>query len=754
MGAPIELWGGVECTVARIGSEYSDQLERTGHDRRLDDLDRFAALGIRALRYPVLWEREPEWEWVEERLSRLRDLGVRPIVGLVHHGSGPPHTSLLDPKFPTKLAAYARRVAERFPWVQDWTPVNEPLTTARFSCLYGFWYPHRHDALSLAHALLNQLRAVALAMRAIRDIVPHARLVQTDDLGRTHSTRELRYQAEHENARRWVTWDLLCGRRSEIDDWFRYVGVEESELRWFAENPCPPDLIGINHYLSSERFLDHRLERYPEHLHGSNGRDAYVDELAARVLGRGPDGPAGLLLEAWERYRLPIAVTEAHNGCTREEQLRWLDEVWRGALDALKAGADVRAVTVWSLLGCDGWSSLLTAGQDYEPGIFDVRAPDPRPTALARMARALATEGRHDHPALRARGWWRRPERLWYPPEGPVAPAPRSTAPPLLITGATGTLGRACARLCERRGLPYTLLSRAELEIADADDARAALEARGPWAVVNAAGYVRVDDAEGEPGLCRRENTVGAAVLARECARRGLPLVTFSSDLVFDGEKGSPYVESDEPAPLNVYGASKADAERLVLEAHPDALVVRTSAFFGPWDEWNFAHSAIRELEAGRPFAAADDAVVSPTYVPELVDATLDLLIDGESGVWHLANAGAVSWAQFARLVAAAAGVDSPAVEALPARALGFLAPRPRYSALGSERATLLGSLEAAVERFVGERAERCGPTFSQTRSTGMRVADWTTEKRKVASSTSAAGSQVSNSLSIQTQLE
>jgi dTDP-4-dehydrorhamnose reductase len=716
--APIELWGGLECTVARVGSDYSDQIERTGHEGRLDDLERFAALGIRALRYPVLWERAPEWAWVDERLRRLRELGLRPIVGLVHHGSGPRETSLLDPLFPEKLAAYAGGVAERYPWVEDWTPVNEPLTTARFSCLYGFWYPHRHDALSLARALLNQVRGVVFAMRAIRELVPHARLIQTDDLGKTHATPPLRYQAAHENERRWVTWDLLCGRRTGIEDWFRCVGVEESELRWFEENPCPPDVVGINHYLSSERFLDHRLDRYPEHLHGSNGQDRYVDELAARVLGAGPTGPAKLLLEAWERYRVPLAVTEVHNGCTREEQLRWLDEAWHAALAARDAGADVRAMTVWSLLGAAGWSSLLTAGDEYEPGVFDVRAPVPRATALAKMTRALAVLGAYAHPVLDAPGWWRRPDRLWYPPQGRISPAPRFSASPLLVTGATGTLGRAFARLCELRGLPYSLLTRTELDIAEPNDARAALDAVRPWAVVNAAGYPRVDDAEREPDRCRRENTDGPTVLARECARRAVPLVTFSSDLVFDGEKRAPYVESDASAPMNVYGASKAQAERQVLEQHPATLIVRTSAFFGPWDEWNFAHAALCELHARRPFRAADDLVVSPTYVPELVDAVLDLLIDGEHGLWHLANAGAITWAGFARMVAAAAGIDAAVVAARPAASLGFVARRPRYSALGSERAWLLSPLDAAVERFISER------TLDQTRSGAMLVAD------------------------------
>src|SRR5919202_1239038 len=130
-----------------------------------------------------------------------------------------------------------------------------------------------------------------------------------------------------------------------------------------------------------------------------------------------------------------------------------------------------------------------------------------------------------------------------------------------------------------------------------------------------------------------RANRDGAEMLASACADRGLPLVTFSSDLVFDGRRSTPYTEEDAPRPLNVYGRSKAEAERLVLAAHPGALVVRTSAFFGPWDDHNFVTLALRELAEGRRVEAPHDQVVSPTYVPHLVDATLDLLIDGEHGI-------------------------------------------------------------------------------------------------------------------------
>jgi dTDP-4-dehydrorhamnose reductase len=720
--APLELWAGVECTVNRVGDSFFDQLELNGHARRIADLDLFAGLGVRALRYPLLWERtapdglqSADWSWPDERLTRLRELRINPIVGLVHHGSGPRDTSLVDHAFPEKLAAYARAVSQRFPWLTHYTPVNEPLTTARFSGLYGHWYPHGRDAQTFARALVNQCRAVILAMRAIREINPSAQLIQTEDLGKTFSTRTLRYQAEFENERRWLTYDLLSGRLKrdgEMWNYLRQAGIEEEELDWFIENLCPPDVIGLNHYLTSERFLDERLSRYPLHTHGGNNRHTYADVEAVRVCAEGTAGPRALMKEAWERYQLPIAITEAHLGCTREEQLRWLKEVWDGAQSLRRDGADVRAVTAWSLLGAYDWHNLLTRSEGhYEPGVYDLRSPQPRPTALAHMLRDLAAEGEHEHPVLDSPGWWRRLDRLCYPPvarrthrvaakiQGVRMKGERSRA--LLITGATGTLGKAFARICEERGLSYHLLTRQEMDIADAASVRLALEQYQPWAVINAAGYVRVDDAEREPELCFRENACGPATLAAACASRQVALLTFSSDLVFGDTKRSPYVESDRPAPLNVYGRSKAQAEERVLEAQPGALIIRTSAFFGPWDEHNFVAAALNSLSEGRSFPAADDLFVSPTYVPDLVHASLDLLIDGECGLWHLANSDEVTWAELARRVATMAGLDASQVDARPGKSLMLAAPRPTYSVLSSERGLLLPSLEDALSRYL-----------------------------------------------------
>lgn len=485
---PLELWGGVEPTVNRVGDRYFDQMQRNGHAgaRGVEDLERFAALGLRALRYPVLWEQfAPEgaavrdWGWADERLGRIRELGMRPVVGLIHHGSGPRRTNLLDPGFAPGLADYARQVAERFPWVEEWTPVNEPLTTARFSALYGHWYPHARDDASCVAALLNQCRAVVLAMREIRAVNPAARLVQTEDLGRTHSTRPLAGQAEFENARRWLTWDLLEGRVGRGHALWGFLrgpgGASEADLGWFAENPSPADVLGVNHYVTSERFLDDDWERYPGWAKsGSAEFGPYADVAAVRVVAEGAAGPGRLLREAWWRYGRPLAMTEVHLGCSREEQMRWVLQVWRDAR-ALREreGVDVRAVTLWSLLGTYDWNHLLTREVgDYEPGVFDLRVGEgeaPRATGLARLARELATTGDSAHPALGVPGWWQRPTRLDHAVTAAcqeLGPAVRGAdagdvrdaggeAVPLLVVGdVDGALAEGFREACGVRAIP------------------------------------------------------------------------------------------------------------------------------------------------------------------------------------------------------------------------------------------------------------------------------------------------------------
>jgi dTDP-4-dehydrorhamnose reductase len=279
----LELWGGYECTVNRVRDEWHDQTILSGHEDRIEDLELFADLGIKSLRYPALWERispqHPEsrdFRWTDERFSEIRRLGMNPIVTLCHHGSGPYYTSLVDPSFATGLARHAAAVAERYPWIRDYTPVNEPLTTARFSALYGYWYPHTKDEGLFWTALLNEIDATRFSMREIRKVNPDARLIQTDDLGYCHSTEPLQCDADFQNERRWIGWDLLCGMvvpGHALWDHLCSFGLEE-RLREIAADPCPPDVIGINHYLASERFRDHRIELHPDRAQSAIARKA------------------------------------------------------------------------------------------------------------------------------------------------------------------------------------------------------------------------------------------------------------------------------------------------------------------------------------------------------------------------------------------------------------------------------------------------------------------------------------------------
>jgi dTDP-4-dehydrorhamnose reductase len=437
------------------------------------------------------------------------------------------------------------------------------------------------------------------------------------------------------------------------------------------------------------------------------------------VRAEGVAGAEGVLREAWERYRLPLAVTEAHIGCTRDEQLRWLHEVWRAAGKLRHEGADVRAVTVWSLLGAHDWNSLLTRQSGfYESGTYDLRGGDLRPTAIARMVHELAHGRQFHHPVLATPGWWRRSVRLLAPAapkehqqdecfptftadELPASIARhQSAARPLLITGATGRLAQGFLRTAELRGLPCRLYSRAELDIADEHAVAAALQECQPWAVINCAGFSRVDDAESDEQTCIRSNTHGATTLAALCARTETQLVTFSSDHVFDGTKSLPYVESDEPSPLNIYGESKLLAERQVLAACPGALVIRPGKVFAPHEDYDFLRHSLRAIARGERVRVENDIRISGTYLPDLVHATLDLLIDGERGVWHLANSGAVTPEQFLLAAADIAQLDPDPIDGAPFLRLNRPALRPRYRVLQSERGQLLPPLEDALQRY------------------------------------------------------
>ena len=427
------LWAGAECTINRVGDRFFDQYELSGHRRRLEaDFEQFRALGLRTFRVGLQWEhhaRTGSWADFDHLLSTMQQLDLQPIGGLLHHGSGPPETDLLDPAFPPKLAAYAHSVAQRYPGLLDYTPVNEPHTTARFSCLYGHWYPHHRSMRSYVRAFFHQLQGIVLSMEAIRSVQPAARLIHTEDSGVTFSTPPLEAFRQEREHRRWLGTDLLCGlvtRHHPLFSFLQTHGLSERQIFWFLDHPCPPSILGLNHYVTSDRYLDHRLALYPGFLAGGDsGTEPLVDVEAVRVRAEGIVGTEAILTEAWQRYGLPVAITEAHLGDEPADQRRWLAGVWRGAQAAKAAGADVRAVTVWALLGSYNWCNLCTENSgSYEAGVFTVHPTAAAVTAtpLAELVHQLAATG--TAPALDEAGelpWWQHSSRLSFPVWEPSA---------------------------------------------------------------------------------------------------------------------------------------------------------------------------------------------------------------------------------------------------------------------------------------------------------------------------------------------
>jgi dTDP-4-dehydrorhamnose reductase len=362
----------------------------------------------------VLWERVAPHDRATRdfteplaRLGRLRACGVEPIVTLLHHGSGPAYTDLLDPAFPELFAEYAEAAACAFPWVRRWTPINEPLTTARFSTLYGFWYPNMRDDRAFGRALVHQARAIQLAMARIRAVIPDAELVITEDLQRfTAGDPSVESYVAFLRERRWLAIELVAGRVARgahpLAEFLRTrCGVRSSDLRALVAGATPPNLVAFNHYPHSERYL------------AAAPDGGIADVPAVYVAGEPVPAIGPLLRAAAERLASPLAIGEVHVRGTASDRVRWLAQHVADA-EALRAdGIDVRAVGVWAAFGMIDWHSLLRRRtRAIEDGIYTFAGPNgtPEPTLVADAVRTLASGGALVDDGVS--GWWERPERL------------------------------------------------------------------------------------------------------------------------------------------------------------------------------------------------------------------------------------------------------------------------------------------------------------------------------------------------------
>jgi dTDP-4-dehydrorhamnose reductase len=237
-----------------------------------------------------------------------------------------------------------------------------------------------------------------------------------------------------------------------------------------------------------------------------------------------------------------------------------------------------------------------------------------------------------------------------------------------------------------------------ELDVTDADAVREALA--GAELVVNCAAYTNVDRAESEPAKAHAVNEEGARNVAAAAAR----VIYVSTDYVFDGSKTSPYVESDAPNPVSVYGRSKLHGERATLRANPEGLVVRTSWLFGAGGG-NFVATMLRLGGEREALKVVDDQVGCPTFTGHLARTLVVLAESGERGVMHVAGGGSCSWFEFARAIFERAPLD---VDVRPCSTDEFPrpAPRPANSVLASERgAPRLPSWQDGLDAYLGVRA-------------------------------------------------
>lgn len=250
--------------------------------------------------------------------------------------------------------------------------------------------------------------------------------------------------------------------------------------------------------------------------------------------------------------------------------------------------------------------------------------------------------------------------------------------------------------------------SHAELDITDSTSVERAVEKFQPEAILNLAGLVDLRKCEEDPAKAKRLNTDGARNVALAAAGARIPLIYFSSCLVFDGKKETPYTESDEPNPQTIYGKTKLAGELATLEEAPHALVVRTGWLFGGFEhDIKFIRRFYDLLAAGKAIRATSDRSGSPTYVPDLISEAVRLLQAGESGVFHVVNDGVASYfevAEYLRNILASLTSVSPA----PSKEMDHEGvPRGMMEALASERGTTLRPYTEALSEYIAALKSR-----------------------------------------------
>jgi len=342
---------GIECSAPTIRAGYrQDELVKTGHwDRYAEDLSLIAATGMRFVRYGVPFHivavsddpRQFNWRWTDQAMASLRDQGLEPILDLLHFGLPDDIRAVGDPRLVGRFEAYAEAVAERYPWVRYYTPVNEPLVTSVLSARAGLWNERARDDRSFVAAIDNVVTCAIRGMEIIRQRRPDAIFVQSDGC-EAYSTVHAGQMAHVAflNERRFVCYDLTYGRRPEpaILAWLLLNGMTEQRLAWFAERGTKAGcIVGHDYYRGNEWVVE------------ASGR--------TRRAGAARRGYLALAREYHDRYGMPFMLSETNIAGPMAPG--WLAEVWNDALTLRAEGLPIRGFCWYGFVDHVDWDSGL-----------------------------------------------------------------------------------------------------------------------------------------------------------------------------------------------------------------------------------------------------------------------------------------------------------------------------------------------------------------------------------------------------------
>jgi beta-glucosidase len=359
---------GIENSIPTIdhGKKRIDEMEKCGHYRHWrTDFSLVAQLGLQFLRFGPALHRtwlgpgRHDWEFADQAFAELRRLKINPIVDLCHFGVPDWIGNFQNPDFPALFADYARAFAERYHWVQLYTPVNEMYICALFSARYGWWNEQRQDDQSFVTALKHIVKANVLAMRQIIACRPDAIFIQSESAGYFHAANPRAIgPAETMNAQRFLSLDLNYGRRVE-SGMYEYLmdnRMTRPEYHFFLENSMKQHcIVGNDYYCTNE----HRVE--------ADGSTAPSGEIF---------GFSVIATQYHQRYRLPMMHTETNllQGPDGQSAVKWLHKEWANVLRVRNDGIPILGFTWYSLTDQVDWDTALRQdrGQVNPLGLFDL----------------------------------------------------------------------------------------------------------------------------------------------------------------------------------------------------------------------------------------------------------------------------------------------------------------------------------------------------------------------------------------------